>query len=149
MIYHISIYKDKKDVILLIPNAKTEGGFSVEINKPVIIEVPYNDVTIGEKVMECLEVCKNEPIHSSKDNIKVFEIVTGIKSYSKFSKDRLTVTFFVDTEKGFTVLPLVRFSDGSYRPNKERYQEIKLELNATNEQIGVAIINRLELLKNR
>ena len=148
MIYHISIYEDKKGSLLLIPNVKTDSGFSIEINKPIILDVHYDNFAIGEKVKECIEISRKEPIHSFKDRVNVFEIVTGLKSYSKFSKDRFTVTVFMDTEKGFTVLPLERYSDGSYRPNRKKYPEVILELNATNEQIGSTVIGRLELLKD-
>ena len=144
MIYTVSIYKDKKDGLLLIPTAKTEAGFSVEINKPIIMEKPFGIESIGEKVNQCFKICEKEPvqpIHHIKEVVKVFEIVTGIKSYSKFSKDRLLVNVFMDTEKGFTIMPTVRHSDGSYRPSKERYPEIMLDLSATSEQIGNVIMD--------
>lgn len=148
MIYHVTVHKDKKDCLLLIPNAKTDAGFSVGINKPTIMEYPYDNVSIGQKVKESLEICTKEPIYSSKDFVKVYEVVTGIKSFSKFSKDRLALEVFMDTEKGFTVLPLVRHSDGSYRPNKETYPEIMFELSTTNEELGNAIVDRFNLLNN-
>jgi hypothetical protein len=146
MIYQVTVYKDKKDCLLLIPNARTDAGFSVGINKPTIMEYPYDNVSIGEKVRESLKICTKEPIYSSKNFIKVYEVVTGIKSFSKFSKDRLALEVFMDMEKGFIVLPLVRHSDGSYRPSNERYPDVKLDLNATNEQIGEAIQGGFELL---
>src|SRR4051812_34232969 len=119
MIYTVSIYKDKNESLLLIPTAKTEAGFPVEINKPISMEKPYDNLIVGENVKKCLEISQKEPIqpiHHIKDSVKVFEIVTGIKSYSKFSKDRLSIVVFMDTEKGITLLSLVRYSDGSYRP---------------------------------
>ncbi len=150
MIYAISIYKDKKDVLLLLPTAKTEAGFSIEINKPIIIEKPYTNIAVGEKVKECLDISRKEPvqpIHHINEVVKVFEIVTGIKSYSKFSKERLSMEVFMDTEKGYTIMPLVRHSDGSYRPSKERYPEIKMDLSATSEQIGKAITDTFQALQ--
>lgn len=149
MIYDMSIYMDKKDSLLLLPTAKTEVGFSSEINKPISIVKPYDDLAIGEKVKECLEICKNEPIlpiHHTNQSKKAYEIITGIKSYSKFSKDRLSISVFLDTEIGYTIMPLVRHSDGSYRPSN-RYPEIKLDLTASCNQIGKTVSDAFQDLK--
>lgn len=148
MNYCVSLYRDNLGQVLIIPNAKDENGVSVQINKPIILDKPYRALEIGEKVKECFKICEKEPLQHSKDFVKVYEILTGIKSYPKFSKDRLALVILMNIENGFTVLPLQRFADGSYRPNTEKYPEVKMDLSATNEQIGETIIDRFEALNN-
>lgn len=144
MIYRVSIYKDKAECLIIVPYSKDEKKNAIEINKPIILEPPYDALVFGEKINGCFKICIEEPFKHSKDFEKVYEIITGAKSYSNFSKDRLSTIIFMDTEKGFTILPLKRFSDGSYRPIKVQYPPILLNLDATDEEIGESAMKAFE-----
>ncbi len=146
MIYGVTLYKDSLGQLLILPNAKDEAGVSVQLNKPVILNQPYGALETGQKIKECFEVCASEPFQSSKDFVKVYEIVTGIKSFPRFSKNRLSVMIFLDTEKGYTIMPLQRYPDGSYRPNSQKYPQVSLEIHAGSLQIGEAMLNAFEVL---
>lgn len=147
MNYRVSVYQDSQGQVLIIPNAKDEHGISVEINRPLILDRPYQASEIGECIRAGLQICTSEPFQHSKDFVKVHEIITGSKSYRKFSKKRSALLIIMNTENEYTLLPLQRYPDGSYRPNAEKYPQMKLSADSSNEQIGEAVIAQLGSLR--
>ncbi len=146
MYYSIGIYKDKRENLLIIPDGFDENGIRREMNKFRIIEKPYDMKTIGEMVIEVFdEVVKNH-YQDAKSAVKVFEIATGIKSYSKFSKDRLLVLGNYSVDEGYTFSPWKRCPDGSYGLDKDDEKiEFKANTNAYAEEIGELVTKAFEV----
>lgn len=61
MDFSISIYKDKKENLLIVPQVFDENGIRRNSSKYQIIEKPYSPDLIGEKVKKCFDTCINEP----------------------------------------------------------------------------------------
>ena len=136
MNYGISIFKDKKENLLIIPQAFDENGIRRDTNKFVIIEKPYTNAIIGEKVFGCFEVIIKEPLQLAKSAIKAHEVATGIKSYKAFSKDRIMVAGSFNQETGYSFIPWNRYPDGSYGLDKGQEIEFNCSVSATAEEIG-------------
>lgn len=136
MIFSISIYKDKKENLLIIPQSFDENGIRRNMNKFEKLEGPYTNSQIGDKVLVSFDTCKNEPVIDSKSAINVYELAVRIKSFSKFSKDRLLVRGLLDLNNGYTFSQWKRYSDGSYGLDKGEEIEFKASVGATSEEIG-------------
>lgn len=152
MYYVVGVYKDSKGDLLFIPTAKTDAGFGININKPIVLRFPYHDLKVGLTVKESFEICAKEPIHDAKDigkGVSAIEAATGEKSYKNFSKDRLALRIFKDTAKGYSIIPLIRQVDGSYRPNPEKFPEISLSLYNSDSQLGRTILECFQAIANR
>lgn len=148
MDFSISIYKDKKENLLIVPQVFDENGIRRNSSKYQIIEKPYSPDLIGEKVKKCFDTCINEPTINSNSAVNVYELATGIKSFSKFSKDRLLVRGLFNQSSGFTFSPWKRYNDGSYGLDKGEEIDFKASTNATVEEIGELIIKAFDAFAN-
>ncbi|MFX4260916.1 hypothetical protein ACOBQJ_01820 [Pelotomaculum propionicicum] len=149
MIYNVSIYKDKKDNILLIPYVFDEHGIRRKYNKPVTLEKPYQSFVIGKSVRECFKVSIETKCQQSEQAVNVWQIATGIKSWYKFSKERLCVSGKFNPEEGYTFLPLKRQSDGSYTPEGIEIIHLTAGLDAPDEEIGELVLKAFSFLDNK
>lgn len=142
--YSIGIYKDKRENLLIIPDGFDENGIRRAMNKFRIIEIPYDMKTVGEIVIKVFDEVVKNPHQDAKSAVKVFEIATGIKSYSKFSKDRLLVAGSFEADKGYIFSPWKRYPDGSYGLDKGEEIEFKANIKASAEEIGELVAKAFE-----
>lgn len=149
MIYNVSIYKDKNDTILLIPYVPDEHGIRRMYNKPVKLNKSYHNHSIGKSVRECFKVSIETKCQLSKQVVNVWQITTGVKSWHKFSRERLCVSGKFNPEEGYTFLPLKRKPDGSY--SREGLEKISLTaaLDATDEEIGEMVLRSFSYLEDQ
>lgn len=133
----ISIYKDKKETLLVIPFASDENGIGRDTEKYILIQKPYDNMVVGEKVINCfLDILKN-PYQDSKLSVKAHELATGIKSYKAFSKDRLMISGGYDEKRGYTFTPWKRYDDGTYGLDKDdKVIDFSTNSQANPEEIG-------------
>ncbi|MDR7313784.1 hypothetical protein [Brevibacillus nitrificans] len=141
MIYSVSVYKDKKGSLLFIPYAYDENGIGRNVNKPQTITGPKGYDQIPQKIKDCLEVSKSGSYSSSDLMVKVHEVVTGIKSYKQFSKERDSVTVDFDPKEGYTFTPNFREKDGSYGFKEET---LKLGLYPDDEELVLTLMKAYE-----
>lgn len=134
---------DKDGVVLLIPYARDEEGIGRNINRPIVLG-DYSDLSVlGKNILECFAVSRERRYRREELSEKVYTLVTGIQSFSKFSKDRKCVFVLLNPSKGYTYKPMRRGSDGSYLSlDNEKYIEIGVD--ASEEAIGKALIDAFE-----
>ena len=145
--YSISIYRDKKNTILIIPDSFDENGVRRELNKPKIIEMPYDLESIGSNVKDCFYICVNNSFQSQKSAVKVYEIATGVKSWSKFFKDRISVWGELDLKKGYNFAPFKKSQNSSYAPFSNDIS-FKVNLDADYKTIGEAVLKAFDYITN-
>jgi len=147
MIFCISIYKDKKENLLIVPQSYDENGICRDMAKFEKLEKPYAKLDVGESVLKNFQACIKEPRIDSKQAVNVYELAVGIKSYSKFSKDRLLVVGLFDASNGYTFSPWKRYADGSYGLDKGEEIEFKAKADANSEIIGELVMQAFEATK--
>jgi hypothetical protein len=141
MIYTVGVYRDKKDDILIIPTSRDEYGIGINLNNPIVINPSHDPSNLGKMLNEGFEYCKKTPFLHSKDAVDVHEIVTGIKSYAKFSKDRLYLNVALDLKRGYFFYPGKRVKGGGYTFGKIVIEE---PLKATDQQLGETLLKAFE-----
>lgn len=143
--YGISVYRDKKGIILLIPHAFDENGVRRGTPRFTPIESPYDKFTIGRKIIESFRVTINNPYQKAVDAVRTHEIATGIKSYKAFSKNRIMIAASFEKENGYTFTPWKRFHDGSYGLDKDDPKiEFKAGIDASEEEIGDLVLRAFD-----
>ena len=147
MIFSVSIYKDKKENLLIVPQSFDEYGIRRNMAKFEKLEKPYTELEVGEKVAICFNSCIKEPVIDSKQAVNVYELAVGIKSFSRFSKDRLLVRGLFDASNGYTFSPWKRCADGSYGLDKGEEIEFKAKADANSEIIGELVMQAFEATK--
>ncbi|OPZ87255.1 MAG: hypothetical protein BWY74_03443 [Firmicutes bacterium ADurb.Bin419] len=145
MSFLVNIYMDKKSNLLFIPTVYDMDGVCRDYNKPVILQNSNNFEEIGSNLKESFLVCKNGRINSREEIVKVFELTTGIKSYSKFSKDRFLVWAEMDQEFIY-LTPCEKDSFGAYSPARKKAK--KLSSTIENKILGEQVIEMFSLMKN-
>ena len=146
--YSISIYKDARGDILIIPQAFDENGVRRDINKSIKVDSPFDVKTLGKAIKESFEIVQKEPFQHSRSAVKVYEIATGIKSWAKFSKEREFVSATYNIENGYEFSPWKRFADFSYRPYESEVI-FKAVSEANAEEIGKSVVNAFDNFRQR
>ncbi|MDR7313786.1 hypothetical protein [Brevibacillus nitrificans] len=141
MLFTVSVFRDKKGVLLMIPFAHDEDGIRRNVNKPIVIEPPYQNGDIAQKLKECFEICKKGPYPRAEMSVMVYKEVTGISSYPKFSKERANVNAQFDSTKGYLFRPSKREKDGSYTHKEEA---IETGMNPTGIELEEALMRAYE-----
>ncbi|MFX4260917.1 contact-dependent growth inhibition system immunity protein [Pelotomaculum propionicicum] len=143
--HRISIYKDKKEIIIIVPVPRHINGYGWQIDKPAIIKNPSDVSFVGKKARESFEMAAKEtPFHGEKGFD--YEQVTGTKNYAKFTRERKNVWGYMDIDKGYYIFrPSKRERGGGYTPiNKAREKEYTLSIDSTDEEIGRMIMKAFE-----
>jgi len=147
MVYSVGIYKDKKGGLLFIPDGFDKNGIGRALNCFKKLEQPYAGNVIGKMVKECLNISKETPtIEDVKALGNVFKMATGMKGWSKFSKEHLHVVSSLDPEKGYRFAPLKRVRGGGYLGEKGD-PVIEIGLDSSDEEIGEAVIKAFAFLE--
>lgn len=141
----VSIYKDKKGTIIIVPVPQHINGYGWEIDRPVIINKPYDFSLIGRKAKECFEVAAKETPYYGDKGFD-FEKATGIKNYAKFTRERKSVFGMFFIEKGYYIFrPSKRERGGGYTPiNKAKEEVYTISIDTTDEEIGRMIMKAFE-----
>lgn len=147
--YSIAIYKDRKENILIIPQAFDEDGVRRDVNKPIVLKAPYEISLLGKCVLESFEAIIKEPYQHSKSAVKVYELATGIKSWTKFAKQRLFVYGSYNDKKGYEFSPWKRYSDFSYRNFENEEIILGAGVNADVDVIGELVVKAFDYLDKR
>jgi hypothetical protein len=104
IIYSVSVYKDNRNQLIIIPNAFTSDGVGQNVNKPIIIDNISDLEHIGDSITESLIVCKAK-FNDDELDLKVHEIVTGKKGWASFYKQRNLVVVCSDLISFITIQP--------------------------------------------
>ncbi|MFC5704109.1 hypothetical protein ACFPVX_22710 [Cohnella faecalis] len=138
-LYTIYVYKDKKDTLLVIPYAKNDQGVRTNVNKPQIIEPPLIMEQLGLKTREAFEVAIQET-YLKRDHVYVIAHLTGIKSWKKLHKEYLFVRAILTPDSQYIFYPGIGVTS-----DWDEEKGISLPTNATNEEMGTAVMNTFEL----
>ena len=139
--YAVSVYQHTADqTVFIIPMTFDERGLKVNVDKPLVLDPPYDAARLGEHLSRALEISKNEPVIDSSDAPKVYTNLTGIKSYKKFSEGRLYTSITFIAGRGYLILPHKRDARGSYVGTGEI---IELPPEATELTLGEMLIESL------
>lgn len=144
-IHSISIYKDKKDTLIIVPIPQHIRGYGWQIDRPVIIEKPYDFSLIGGKAKECFEISAKETPYNGEKGFD-YEKATGIKNYAKFTRERRRVFGGMYVEKGYyQFMPSKRERGGGYTPiNYDKEEVYTISIDTTDEEIGRMIMKAFE-----
>lgn len=139
----IDIYKGEGR-ILIIPNIRHIGGFSVNSHNTFSINIFSDSQTIGQSVFNALEYIKNSPPDTStpydRQTHPVWKENTKYKSKISFYKNNHHATVEIYENGNYDVYSLYRYDDGY----GDIAKKIALPSNATADDIGQAIIEVLE-----
>ncbi|MBO8171536.1 MAG: hypothetical protein H0Z33_06590 [Bacillaceae bacterium] len=139
--YRASVFKDEHDTILMFPVGRDENGIPRTMNQHIKLEPPYAVEMIGEKLLQCLEMsATDEPV--SAEGKRAFESATGIKSFKKFSQNRLMVGVTWLEDRGYIFSAYKRDKKGAYLGTGE---ENNLGSGAGPEAIGEMLLETFKL----
>ncbi|MDQ1236814.1 hypothetical protein QE450_004312 [Paenibacillus sp. SORGH_AS306] len=139
----VSIYKNKKNnKIFIVPSGFLENGIRTMINKPIILGEHYNAEILGESLKKGYDIISNQEFQKEDIGVLVVNEVTGIKSFSSFSKQYFCVSSGYDSMNGYDFYSLIRGKDGSYMYPANPF--IELSPDADYISIGEAIIKAFE-----
>ncbi|MGG4440003.1 hypothetical protein [Brevibacillus fortis] len=137
--YSVKAYLDKNNELLIIPHALDQDGLLRDINFPTKLSPPHNPAIIGSSL-------KNSFLFSKKDytfdelNVQVFTLATGIKSYSKFSRDRqLVMVMFDEPNQSYSFAIWRRVNKGAYISTDE--PSTILSGDVSDIELGQALLN--------
>lgn len=138
--YRINVNKIiDDDRYFLRPYGINEKGISQSLYKYLYLNEPLDDILLGEKVLECLEMSK----HFTKDELttKSNDYVNSIKQnkLKDFDNNSFDITVeYVISEKKYRIIKSYKVSNKGYM-NKKGDPEHILPGNATALEIGKTI----------
>ncbi len=143
MIYSVTLYKNKKNKIIILPNAQDETGLGRSVNQAIVVDVPYNMALLGQKTKEAFDISvMNTPYSGPYED--VLGRVSGMTNWSRFVKEWLSVWASMNDEtKTYRFLPGKR-ERGGYSTVKGNEELYLLPIMASNEEIGALILNAFE-----
>lgn len=143
--HSISIFMDKKKKkIIIIPVPRHIRGYGWLIDKPVVIDKPYDLSTIGEKARECFQVAADETPYHGETGFDFKKM--GAKSHADFNRGKKNVSGYMDVEKGYYQFrPTKRHWGGGYGPiSGIKEEEFNISIDTTDEEIGSCIMKAFE-----
>lgn len=141
----VELFKNKQtSLIFMLPMTLKPNGVSISINKPAIIESPYNEQIIGENLKLCHDIIMNKRYEEHELGGLIINEVSGIQSFSKFSKLYQSVSSVYDPENGYGFYSLISRNGGYDFP---RTFTLELQGSANEEEIGAAILQAFEQCK--
>ncbi len=147
MEYSVSVYKDKKGALILIPTAFDKQGLRRSLDIFKKLEESYDAEVLGETLRQYFQISKNSPVIQDVKSIgSAFEMATGIKNWSKFSKDRICVGAGWNLEKGYRIVPMKRVKGGGYLSEKGD-PVVELGLDSSDKEIGEGVIKAFSFLE--
>ncbi|MGP4107720.1 hypothetical protein [Virgibacillus sp. L01] len=143
-VYSVGVYKNKNDgMIFMIPFGFDTDGVRTGLDKPNILHNPFDSNAIGNALKKSLDIVINEE-YTRENMVDITEEITGIKSTAKFTKLHLNFSAKFNPEDGYKFKPRKRYSDSSYRNFEYEVPVIKLDVNATDEEIGQAVLKTFD-----
>lgn len=136
----IDIYKNKKGHFIIVPSGVDRNGIGRNLNSFKKLEEPVDVEGLGKTIKEYLKISEESAIIEDVKALgNVFEMATGIKGWSEFSKEHVLVSVIKNSESKYKISPMKRVKGGGYLSEKGD-PELELETNAFNEDIGEAVI---------
>ena len=142
---YCSVYIDKKQNVLIMPRWKDEDGVGRNSKEFIKLEKDFNNKELGDSIINALKISQQNKQENKKQ--KVYEIATGIKSWSTFAKQNKFVSVGKKIEGIYTITRMKRTKDNSYLLNEDdlpKYQKtVEQELNA--EELGKLVMEMFDL----
>ncbi|MBP7174911.1 MAG: hypothetical protein KBA53_01665 [Thermoclostridium sp.] len=135
---------DSKRNLLLIPLWRENGGPGRFSNKFVKLESGYSYEELGTYINNLLSISR-ENVPEDK-NQKVFELATGIKSWSAFAKKYQLVSVVL-TEEYYRVSKQPRKKDNSFGLDKDEVDKytLMLPINTQVSELGRKVLEAFDL----
>ncbi|MBO8171537.1 MAG: hypothetical protein H0Z33_06595 [Bacillaceae bacterium] len=140
--YRASVFKDEHDTILMFPVGRDENGIPTMMNQHIKVDPPYTAKDVGENLLHCLEMSGTDQPVSSEEGKRSFADATGIKSFKKFSQNRLLVNVVWLEDRGYIFSANKRDTKGAYLGTGK---ENNLDSGAGAEAIGEMLLETFKL----
>lgn len=143
----IDLYKGEGR-LLIIPNIRHIGGFSVNSHNTSSMNIFSDRKTIGQSIANALDYIKNSSLDTSTPHDRqihpVWKENTKYKSKTSFYKNNYRATVEIYEDGSYDVYSLYRYDDGYGDVAKK----ITLPPSATKDDIGQAVIDVFESVEN-
>lgn len=145
MDYSVGIYKNiNNNTLILVPDGFNQHGIRCNINKPVVLEEPYQPSLIGAKLKECFDITVNHQYTDEDMKVIVTKLVTGEKSDKKFVKNHFFQMVFFNNENGFEFEAKIESKDGRGYTMKPNTTALVLDKNSNETDLGEAVLRTFE-----
>jgi len=141
-VYSVSIFKSKQDEeLIMIPFAKDESGIRRNVNKQFKLTQPYSLEIVGQELLKAFAACYEKKYSNEELSVNVYELITGIKSFPTFSKNRDMVSARMYPNVSYKFIQCKREKNGAYKPLD---CDFELSLNASLVEIGETLLKAFE-----
>jgi hypothetical protein len=148
MDYSVGVYKNiNNNTLILVPDGFNQHGIRCHINKPAVLEEPYQPSMIGTKLKECFDITVNHQYTDEDMKVIVTRLVTGEKSDKKFVKNHLFQMVFFNKENGFEFEAKTQSKDGRGYTMKPKTTALVLDKKSSETDLGKAVLRTFEICK--